>query len=123
MKKYALKDVALIAEYNFTLGGAQRMLAAISKRMKKPIYMPFSKDKPLLVWDIKPLVKIPKEPVWFSGVVDRYTFREFPGKKHIKFCHSGTSLENFEKNKRAKEIPWILIDGGLKNIGKRRDLV
>ena len=47
MKKYALKDVALIAEYNFTLGGAQRMLAAISKRMKKPIYLPFSKDKPL----------------------------------------------------------------------------
>jgi len=107
MKKYNLKDMALVAEYNFTLGGAQRMLAIISKRIKKPIYLPFSKGKPMPVWNVKPIVKIPKEPIWFSGVVDRYMFREFSGIKHIKFCHSGTSLENFEKNKNAKDVIWI----------------
>lgn len=107
MKQYGLKDIALITEYNFTIGGAQRMLSIISKKMKKPIYLPFFKGKPLPVWNIKPLVKIPKEPIWFSGVVDRYDFKKFPGKKHIKFCHSGTSLENFEKYKKTKDVVWI----------------
>jgi len=107
MKRYTLKDLALVAEYNFTLGGAQRMLAIISKKMKKSIYLPFSSGKPSPVWDVKSMMGIPKEPIWFSGVVDRYRFRKFPGKKHIKFCHSGTSLENFEKNKNDKDVIWL----------------
>jgi len=107
MKKYGLKDIALVAEYNFTLGGAQRMLSIISKKMKKPIYLPFFKGKPLPVWGIKPSVKIPKEPIWFSGVVDRYDFKKFPEKKHIKFCHSGTSLENFGRDKKDKDVVWL----------------
>lgn len=107
MKKYGLKDIALVVEYNFTLGGAQRMLAEVSRRMKKPIYLPFSEGKPLPVWNVKPIKKIPKELIWFSGVVDRYAFRKFPEKKHIKFCHSGTSLENFGKNKKEKDVMWI----------------
>ncbi len=55
MKESIYNELALMAEYNFTYGGAQRMLSILSKKLNKPIYVN-TKDKNILpVWDILPI--------------------------------------------------------------------
>jgi len=107
MKKEIYKDLALIAEYNFPFGGAQRMLSIIAKRMGKPIYLPTKEKIIYPVWDIIPINELPKEKIIFSPVVDKYNFQILKNKNQIKFAHSKTSLENFIQIEEAKKIPWL----------------
>ncbi|MBU4351724.1 MAG: hypothetical protein KJ939_01435 [Nanoarchaeota archaeon] len=83
------------------------MLSIISKRMNKPVYV-LTKNKVIgPIWDINPIPEMPKTSVIFSPVVDKFQLQSFLGKKQIKFCHSGNSLDNFVKDKKAKEINWL----------------
>lgn len=107
MKKEIYDNLALMVEYEFTLGGSQRMLSTIAKRMEKPVYVLSSNKNPRPVWDIKPKNDFSKEKIVFSPVVDRYKFQKLKGKNQIKFAHSGTSLENFVDNIDAKKTPWL----------------
>lgn len=100
-------NLSLLAEYDFPIGGAQRMLATIAKRMNKPIHIITSSTSPKMVWYTPTIPEIPKTDIIFSPVVDRYKLQIIPGKKQIKFCHSGTSLENFLDNPTARGIHWL----------------
>lgn len=107
MNKEIYEQISLFAEYDFQLGGAQRMLSAISKRMKKPIYVLANKQNPNKIWDITPISEVPPTKIVFSPVVDKYDLMTIPEKKHIKFCHSQDSLENFINNQNAKKLTWL----------------
>src|SRR3989344_2983833 len=107
MNPIVYDNLALMAEYEFRFGGSQRLLSAVSKRLKKEVYIIGNNKNPDPIWDIKPIYGIPEEPIIFSIVVDKYKLRTFYRKEHIKFCHSGTSLENFVDNIQAKEINWL----------------
>ncbi|MDI3543736.1 MAG: hypothetical protein PWQ28_17 [Candidatus Woesearchaeota archaeon] len=107
MDKELYDKISLLAEYDFKWGGAQRMLSAISKRMNKAVYVLTDRKNPEIIWDVVPIPEIPPTEIVFSPVVDKYQLRIIEGKKHIKFCHSGTSLENFSNNQVAKTLPWL----------------
>jgi len=127
MNKEIYESISLLAEYDFPIGGAQRMLSIISKRMNKPVYV-LTKNKIIEpIWDINPIPEIPNTSIIFSLVVDKFKLQCFPGKKQIKFCHSGNSLENLVKNKKAKEINWLThrkrVYGFWKNKGFNIELI
>lgn len=96
-----------MAEYDFTFGGAQRLLSIIAKRMSKPIYVLSEHAQRMPVWDIEPIRGIPETDIIFSPVVDKYEFQIIPAKHQIKFCHSGLSLKNFINNADAKKTKWL----------------
>jgi len=115
------KDISLMAEYNFSIGGAQRMLSAVSKKIRKPIYVLNDSQGPIQpIWDVDPIPGVPDAPIIISLVVDKYSFRTFSGKKQIKFCHSGESLENFLGNEQAKITKWLTHRGRVYNFWKER---
>ncbi len=107
MGKKIYDKISLLAEYDFQFGGSQRLLSIIAKRMNKPIYVLTNNKKPHKIWDTYPIPEIPPTTIIFSPVIDRYKLQIIPGKKQIKFCHSGTSLENFVGNRDAKNISWL----------------
>ncbi|HOT85710.1 MAG TPA: hypothetical protein PLA55_01165 [Candidatus Pacearchaeota archaeon] len=107
MDKQFYEEISLLAEYDCQFGGAQRMLSTISRRMKKPVYILNSKKNPARIWDITPIPEIPPTKIVFSPVVDRYNLQILNQKKHIKFCHSGTSLENFAEHPFARGLQWL----------------
>jgi len=107
MDKTIYDNISLLAEYDFQIGGAQRMLSVVAKRMNKPVYVLANRKNPSKIWDVTPILEIPPTKIVFSLVVDSYKLQIIPKKKQIKFCHSGTSLENFVDNPMAKDIPWL----------------
>lgn len=103
-----LDDVALIAEYEWRFGGAQRLLSIMSEYWGKPIFL--SKQKKSedgLIWSSKYLEGLPSNDVYFSIVVDKYELQTFKDKLNIKFCHSLGTIENHLDNLNLNKIDFV----------------
>lgn len=116
-----LADVALVAEYPWRYGGSQRLLDILARAWGKPIHL-LPPAQPSLVWNTTPTVGIPDEPVLLSIVVDGFQPRLVPGKKHIKFCHSRSTINRYWDHPRLNDVEFLTHRPRVRDHYRRRGL-
>lgn len=101
------EDVALVAEYPYQFGGAQRLLATLAKKLDKEIYLLDTDASEALIWDQRATLGLPPEEIALSVVVDGREFRRLPSKRNVKICHSKASLERHAEKEAARATTWL----------------
>lgn len=102
-----LTDVALVAEYPWRYGGSQRLLHVLARAWDKPIYLLPPAEPGSIVWNTPTTIAVPDEPVLLSIVVDGFQPRLVPGKKHIKFCHSRSTIDRYWRDSRLEAVEFL----------------
>ncbi len=117
-------QMALAIEYEWRYGGAQRLTSILARKLKKKLYLidNTKSKKPSLCWNIRPTRKIPNEKIIFSVVVNKYKPISIPGKFHIKFLHSGSTIEHLKKFEIIRSFYWITHRKRVYNYGKELGL-
>lgn len=101
-----LADVALVAEYPWRYGGSQRLLDILARAWNKPIYV-LPPAPRTIVWNTPATIAVPDEPVLFSIVVDGLQPRLVPGRRHIKFCHSRSTIERYWHHPQLRAVEFL----------------
>lgn len=101
-----LTDVALVAEYPWRYGGSQRLLHILARAWDKPIYL-LPPGRPSIIWNTPTTIAVPDEPVLLSIVVDGFEPRVIPGKKHIKFCHSRSTISRYWQHPQLEAVKFV----------------
>lgn len=116
-----LADVALVAEYPWRYGGSQRLLHILARAWDKPIHL-LPPAAPSIVWNTPTTIAVPDEPVLLSIVVDGRQPRLVPGKKHIKFCHSQSTISRYWDHPRLKAVEFLTHRPRVRDFYRQRGL-